>query len=226
MRVETLLERAMNVGSLRVDRGAGIIYSVKIIGPSSRNNRRYLPAALAKAKPLYEGRAVHVDHPSLRSANEVRPIASRIGWLQSVRESNGGLAGDLHILKSHELAPMIFEAAERRPQLFGLSHNAEGRTKREGNTTVVEEVTDVRSVDLVTDPATTSGLFESGGHRGVASSRPNVPTDPQVFACSIGADAVSDERAEQFVRDLDGGGASRGGGVPADPEVFRRSITE
>lgn len=41
---------------------------------------------------------------------------------------------------------------------MGLSHNSYVRMGRGGN---VEEVVNIRSVDLVADPATTNGVFES-----------------------------------------------------------------
>ena len=44
---------------------------------------------------------------------------------------------------------------------MGFSHNVEARTARRGDRVVVEAITRVQSVDLVADPATTRGLFES-----------------------------------------------------------------
>jgi hypothetical protein len=43
----------------------------------------------------------------------------------------------------------------------GLSHNVEARTSRHDGQTIVEQILRVNSVDLVADPATTRGLFES-----------------------------------------------------------------
>ncbi len=54
--------------------------------------------------------------------------------------------------------------AEHAPENVGFSHNVEARTVRRGERVVVEAITRVQSVDLVADPATTRGLFES--HRG------------------------------------------------------------
>jgi hypothetical protein len=42
-----------------------------------------------------------------------------------------------------------------------MSHNVLARTSRSGDDTVVEAITKVQSIDLVADPATTSGLYES-----------------------------------------------------------------
>ncbi len=155
---------AMAPDGVKIDRAAGIIRDVKIIGPSSRNGRRYSTTALAKAIGLYEGVNVNVDH-SPTPNGPVRTLRDRFGRLVEVRQSpDGGLRGDLHFLKSHPLAEMVLEAAERMPQALGLSHNAEGRTTTKGGETVVEEITRVRSVDLVSDPATTKSLFEAAGY--------------------------------------------------------------
>ncbi len=45
--------------------------------------------------------------------------------------------------------------------LFGFSHNAEGRGEQRGDIFCVTEIVEVRSCDLVTDPATVKNLWES-----------------------------------------------------------------
>ncbi|MHB1038012.1 MAG: hypothetical protein ACYC0Y_25585 [Pirellulales bacterium] len=144
----------------RVDTEAGVIRGVKVIGLKSRNGRRYSAAALAKAVGMYEGIGVNVDHT--KPGSGVRGLRDRIGRLANVTQTgDGGLRGDLHYLKSHPLAGLVVEAATRMPESMGLSHDAEGRTRVENGETVVEEITRVRSVDLVSDPATTKSLFEA-----------------------------------------------------------------
>jgi hypothetical protein len=49
--------------SMRVDREAGVIRGVKVLGLESRNGRTYLPEALAQAAQLYEDAKVNVNHP-------------------------------------------------------------------------------------------------------------------------------------------------------------------
>ena len=49
--------------ALRVDRAAGVLRGVKLIGLESLNGRRYRPEALAAAVSLYEGAKVNVNHP-------------------------------------------------------------------------------------------------------------------------------------------------------------------
>ena len=51
--------------------------------------------------------------------------------------------------------------AEHAPENVGFSHNVEARVGRRGDRVVVEAIIRVQSVDLVADPATTRGLFES-----------------------------------------------------------------
>ena len=72
-----------------------------------------------------------------------------------------GVYGDLHYFRAHPAAEVIVEAAVRNPRRFGLSHHAEGAVVRQGGKLVVESIESVRSVDLVQNPATTNGLFES-----------------------------------------------------------------
>lgn len=155
-----LLEIAVG-GDFRIDEEQAVLRDVRILGPDSRNGRTYLPAAMSKGRGLYENIRVNVDHPAPGDQGKDRSVASRFGWLANVREAGGGLIGDLHYLKSHPNAPQIIEAARRRPDLFGLSHNADGKSRREGGKQIVEEITRVRSVDIVSDPASTRSLFES-----------------------------------------------------------------
>jgi len=154
--------------NLSVDRQAGVIRGVRILGPASKNGRKYTAAAIAKGRELYEGRPVNANHPS--SSSTPRQVQDRIGWLENVLIADGGYSGDFNLLNAHPLTPAILEAAERNPRLFGLSHNIEGRTRRDNGTTFVEEIVRVHSVDLVSDPATTKSLFEAAG--GVVDETP------------------------------------------------------
>jgi hypothetical protein len=154
-----LLEFVQNTNTLRVDLEACSIDNVRILGLESANGRSYAREGVGKAIGLYEGRQVNTDHPAKHG--DPVPLARRLGWLEGVRqEEDGGLRGKLQLLKAHPLTPLILEAAQRRPQLMGLSHNALGKTRREGAKEIVESIDAVHSVDLVADPATVSGLHE------------------------------------------------------------------
>lgn len=151
-----------STAALCVDRKAGIIRGVKVLGLISENGRRYTPAAVKAAADLYEGVRVNVDHPH-KDAGQPRSAYDRLGRLVNIRYVEGeGLYGDLEILMSHPMARRICEAAERMPDAFGLSHNAQGEGEEDkGGVFVVSRIAEVRHVDLVADPATTRSLNES-----------------------------------------------------------------
>lgn len=142
-----------------VDREAGVLKDVKVLGYESANGRTYSREAVAKARGMYEGRPCNINHGH-RGASGDRAVSDRFGMLRNVRAVESGLIADLHYLKSHALAPVVIEAAERMPNAFGLSHNVEGRVRSERGKSIVDEIVKVHSVDLVSDPATTKSLFE------------------------------------------------------------------
>lgn len=158
----TLLETTYSP-ALRVDREAGIIRNVKILGRDSRNGRTYSDTALNEAARLYEGLGVNIDHPDRGVPDADRRLADGFGHLQNVRKNGDAVYGDLVYLKSHALAAQICEAADRMPRQLGLSHNAEGYVVHREGRWMVEHLERVRSVDLVRTPATNRGLFESTG---------------------------------------------------------------
>jgi len=145
---------------MRVDRHAGVIRGVKILGLHSRNGRQYLAETLTRAVPLYEGAKVNVNHPKGNPLSP-RDYQDRIGVIHGVELRPGeGLFGELHFNPKHLLAEQLIWDAEHAPENVGFSHNVQARTSRRGDGMVVEEITRVQSVDLVADPATTRGLYE------------------------------------------------------------------
>ena len=151
--------------SMRVDRQAGVIRGVKVLGLESRNGRSYLPEALAQAARLYEDAKVNVNHPKGNPAGP-RDYQDRIGTIRNVAMRPGeGLFADFHFNPKHALAEQLIWDAEHAPENVGFSHNVEARIGRRGDRVVVEAITRVQSVDLVADPATTRGLFESARRR-------------------------------------------------------------
>jgi hypothetical protein len=147
--------------SLRVDRALGVIRGIKILGLQSRNGRQYSAEALSRAVGLYEGAKVNVNHPKGHPLSP-RDYQERIGVVRNVQHRGGeGLFGDFHFNPKHPLAEQLAWDAEHAPENVGFSHNVQARLNRQGEATIVEEIVRVHSVDLVADPATTRGLFES-----------------------------------------------------------------
>lgn len=196
--IETLMERA-SIGAPRVDRNAGVIRGVKVLGRRSTNNRTYTEAAIAKALHLYDGAVVNIDHA--RDPGEPRSYRDRIGTIRNpFVDAAGGITGDFHFNKSHPLAEQLANDAEYSPESLGLSHNVKAEVARRGGTVYVESINTVRSVDIVADPATTSSLFES---RGQSESLRELTTKQVVGLLTEGripSDFDSKEFAKQLLR--------------------------
>lgn len=145
----------------RVDQDAGVIRGVRILGRRSRNGREYSDGALAQAARLYQRLGVNLNHPHRPSADGARDVQDGFGWLEAIEVRPDGVYGDLHYFRAHPGADLIVEAAMRNPRRFGLSHHAEGRVVQRDGRLIVESIESVRSVDIVQNPATNLGLFES-----------------------------------------------------------------
>lgn len=164
-----LTETILSTESRKPDREAGVIPGVRILGRVSTNGRRYSDRAMEQARELYDGRKVNIDH----SLSE-RKFAEGFGEFRSVIVEGHGddrcVRGDLHYLKSHPQAELVCESAERFPNQFGVSHDAEGEVSGAKPNVVVESLKTVYSIDIVGKPATNKGLYEShqndpGGER-------------------------------------------------------------
>lgn len=160
---QTLTEFVDSRGvSLKVDREAGVIRGVKLLGPVSKNGRRYTEAAIHKAKSLYEGSKVNVNHPE-GSPDRPRNYQDRLGQLKNTEVRSDGVYGDFHFNPKHPIAEQLAWDAEHSPENVGFSHNVLAKTSKANGQVLVEDILKVTSVDLVADPATTRGLFEHEG---------------------------------------------------------------
>ena len=157
-----LREYASNVGQrVRVNRAASGIRNCKLLGLTSVRGREYPPSVLKAAVAKYEGIKCNVDHVD-SDAGENRSYRDRLGAICHVQFREGqGLFGDLIFNPKHVLAEQLIWDAENAPQNVGFSHDARGPSKIKGGQVVVESIDKVVSVDLVANPATTGGLFES-----------------------------------------------------------------
>lgn len=156
------IEESVTSKPTNVDRVAGIIENVKIVGLSAPSKKRdYTPDALKNAIPLYEGLKVNVNHvdPNAKS----RKFEDRIGRLSGIyfKEGEGLFAKKFAFNPEHPLAKSLCWWAENDPAGVGFSQHAGGRGRVVRGRQIVEAVDAVSSVDLVADPATTAGLFES-----------------------------------------------------------------
>jgi len=169
--IEAILREAFSSGKPeRVDRTAGVIYGVKVVGRKSPNTHGvrgvegtdYTLEALRAAQHLYEGLNVNVDHPDRQNPGKDRSARDRFAWIEKTTVTEDGIFGNLHFLDPTDpLAVRMLNAAEKKPDAFGLSHNAFGKGKVQGNRYVITEIPEVRSVDIVADAGSTNSLFES-----------------------------------------------------------------
>jgi hypothetical protein len=134
---------------------------------------------MAKALPLYEGMRVNVDHVD---PGQRRSLRDRIGLIKNVTLKEDGLYGDFHFNPKHALAEQIAWDAENAPQNLGFSHDTRGDARNVGGKVMVESIDKVLSVDLVANPATTTGLFEDeaeGREQGAQSREPEAGSQKQ-----------------------------------------------
>lgn len=163
-----------------VDADKGVLSGVKLLGAESRNGRRYQAAAMKEAVKLYKGRKIYVDHPTRESAGHDRSMSDWAGTIQNARYESDGIYGDVKLRKASPHFQGIIEAAREFPKDVGFSHVADGESRYEGETEIVESIKEVFSVDLVTDPATTAGFFESARpkHKTVKAAVESLPESP------------------------------------------------
>jgi hypothetical protein len=140
-----------------------VVHNVVLLGANSLNKRRYTEGAMRRAAPLYEGIKCflnHTTHGEMQAGR--RNVDGIAGKFVNVRfaEDQCKLKADAVLLKDDPAGRKFWNIARQMPDVAGLSHNATGRMKRANGEDIVEEITNVISVDLVAEPATTAGMYE------------------------------------------------------------------
>ena len=117
---------------------------------------------LAAAVEKYEGAKVNINHPLGNDPAQPRAYQDRFGVIRRARFVEGqGIFGDCHFNPQHPQAAQVCWDAVHHPGALGFSHNALLRLgPLSDGKQIIEEILDVRSMDLVADPATTTSLFE------------------------------------------------------------------
>jgi hypothetical protein len=146
------------------DLNNGIVRNARLLGPISKNSRRYPADVIKKAIPLYEGAFSNVGHKATPDVDT--PPTARFGWFEGVRQTDdGGLNGDYHFNPEHPYAKEFRWWVKNNPKAIAFSHFAmmKKRIARENDqwVEVAESIDQVLSVDVVTDGGTTRGIYES-----------------------------------------------------------------
>lgn len=138
------------------------IKNVVLLGAESKNSREYTGDAMIGAVSLYEGVKAFINHPSLEEEKlGRRDIRNLAGKYVNVKMLEGKIRGDFVGLPNNANTLLYMNIAENMPDLAGNSHNAVGKWKSVNGKQIVEQILKVNSVDLVAEPATTKGMFES-----------------------------------------------------------------
>jgi len=128
-----------------------------LVGPKSINNRVYAPEVLRKAVEdgLYDGVPIFLDHEE-----KIQTLVGRVTKAYWDEDKNC-IRGDIEIYDSpySSVIDIIINVFGGE---FGFSHvvEAEVDEDKESGKEYVKHISKVKSVDLVTDPATTKGINE------------------------------------------------------------------
>jgi len=206
----------------RVDRENSVIKNVCILGnPTSRNRNRYPVHALQGALRLYESAPSFVNHPE--DPHGKRRLEARLGKIVNPRVVGNRLYADYEYNPRHPLAETLEWSAENDPSYCKLSHNVETRGHEDPDGTwVVDEILDVRSVDVVSEGGTTKSLFEAWE----GAELPVVPCH-HVRAAVEAPDIDDRERVARVRQILDAAGAgypTRGQRDARDEAELRRFV--
>jgi len=127
----------------------------------SKNGRTYTQKAMQKVAQLVENCKCFLDHPSedFTNSGQVRGIRDFAGQFFNARYSSGQVKSDLKVVKHHW---NLLESLATMGASVGMSINAKvmQRTNEKGEN-IIEDIHSLKSVDVVSSPALTSGIFES-----------------------------------------------------------------
>ena len=146
----------INLSESHVNKVSNTISNVCVLTPISKNNRFYTDQSLQDCSRLVDRTKCFLNHGSGQ-------IENIIGSFFGGEVRNGKVYSNLSILDSCIHKNLIFEIAETKSHLVGLSINGKGKfsdTVDSEGREVCESILELRSVDLVGFPACTNGLYE------------------------------------------------------------------
>jgi len=183
-----------------MDTEARVIKNVAILRETSVNHalpgatsRRYSEGARQTVAQLVEGAKAYVDHATrneLVQRDGVRSVRDIFGYYDGGRvDESGTVRGDLHYLENHAewLEPLVKSMADK----IGNSIHATGDLvfDKSSSTEVVESVTGLPSIDLVTTPGSTRSLTE-------AATDENEDQNEETESMEITLQALKSERPD------------------------------
>ncbi len=156
MKTQQITEAIVFTGPVQSDRETGAVRDVPLLGPVSKNSRRYSKTAMKQAAKLFEGACIYANH---RDPDKGRDVRDLMGSVHNSRFDGEKVRGDLSIFEHHrEWAMPLIEA--NRPGV-GMSWIGQATWKVSGDGwSDVTGITAVESVDMVAGPATVRNFSE------------------------------------------------------------------
>jgi hypothetical protein len=143
------------------DNGTRMIRNVAFLGAVSQHGYTYKQEAMQKGANLYNGVRCFINHPSKEEEQTGRRDLMKLaGVTSNPRYEDGKIKGDVKLL-SDQYGQKFWDIAHTMPTAASCSHVADGSMIEEGGEKFVDEISEVISVDLVVQGATTSNVFES-----------------------------------------------------------------
>ena len=180
-----------------IDEEAGIIRNALLGGYGSKNGYQYTDAAYddAAQSGVYDGVDVYIDHSEFDQTGLSNPepsVKEAWGCVENPRHVPGeGMRGDIHYLKSDPLTPKVLERIRRWPKRCGFSHDANCRFEDTAEGVQVTQVRKVFRVDLVRQPATTRGVWESVREQPMARNKSGRTREMEDGALDLVDDALA-----------------------------------
>jgi len=178
------------------------IQNVCIIGrKESLNGYTYMDNALVKLSQLVEGARFFIDHPSKSLSKEtdgVRPMSTWAGVFTQPRKEGDKIFADLKVRPAWW--DLVEDVSRMRPQGVGCSINSTVRVyKDEQGKESVIDIEKLKSVDLVSQAATTMDLFQ---HLPDVSADDESEDEARFIQEGVLKDKMKERKVEQAINDL------------------------
>ena len=154
-------QRTFEGATFSEDNGNRTIQNVVFLGAESAHGYTYKQEAMAKAVGLYNGVRCFINHPNAEEEKSGRrDLMKMAGMTRDARHEDGKIKGSM-VLLDDQYGRKFWNIAHSMPTVAGCSHVADGSMVEEGGKKFVDDISEVVSVDLVVQGATTKNVFES-----------------------------------------------------------------
>jgi hypothetical protein len=169
----------LSVPTGAVDRRNNTVRGIRVVGPRSRNGRKYPPHVTAKHIALFSAPCNIGHHYDPRTMVPIEvPPDKKFGRVVNPRVQGDGINGDLKYNPEHAFAKPFLWACENDPSEYSFSvlQRVKWKQGRDADGDLVaESILEVASIDIVTDGGTNTTVFESLNKRFVREGATMIP---------------------------------------------------